>query len=167
MKLLVFIIWEDAGRVLMLSVNPVDLSFVQIDFHVQFMTIINEELLIFNLLNPVDIESSSFELIIRPIPHWFFMMSSSTEFLHFSGSSHDTKDHIWTVFPIAQNFKSNLNFTLFRQSFVTIDLMVIVTTRINLFNLLPCKLISFSKHWFKVPIELKLSIHVFCRLNQW
>ena len=69
MKLLVFIIWEDAGRVLMLSVNPVDLSFVQIDFHVQFMTIINEELLIFNLLNPVDIESSSFELIIRPIPH--------------------------------------------------------------------------------------------------
>ena len=55
MKLLVFIIWEDAGRVLMLSVNPVDLSFVQIDFHVQFMTIINEELLIFSVLNPVDV----------------------------------------------------------------------------------------------------------------
>jgi hypothetical protein len=51
----ILIILEDPGTVLMLAMNPVNLALVQIDLHVQFMTVIYVKIFILDILNAVNV----------------------------------------------------------------------------------------------------------------
>jgi hypothetical protein len=132
---------------------------------VQFMTVIYVKIFILDILNAVNVYRPWFELVISQVTHWSFMMPSSTEFLHFSWSCHESEDYIGTLLTIGQDLKNNLKFAFFGQPFVTIDL-IMVLTRINLLNFLAWEFIGLSKGWLKVPIELKLRVYVLRRLDQ-